>query len=68
MFLQNRCLVEVLSTARFRAQVQGCHRRGGGGGGGQVHVGVAAEEEVAGDDREEGRNVLLLELSQASPV
>ena len=49
VFLQNRCLVELLSTVGLRAEVGGSHGRGGGG----VHVGVAPEEEVAGDHREE---------------
>ena len=49
VFLQNRCLVELLSTVGLRAEVGGSH----GGGGAGVHVGVAPEEEVAGDHREE---------------
>ena len=50
VFLQNRCLVELLSTVGLRAEVGGSHRGGGGAG---VHVGVAPEKEVAGDHREE---------------
>ena len=46
--------------------MRGCHR-GDGVAGGQVIIRVAPKEEVAGDDREEGGNVLLLEISKASP-
>ena len=59
-------MIEVLSTARLRAHVRGCHR-GDGVARGQVNVGVPSKEEVAGDDREEGGNVLLLEIGKASP-
>ena len=48
MFLQNRCLVELLSTVGLRADVGGGHH----GGGVVVKVGVAPKEEVAGDHRE----------------
>ena len=59
-------MIEVLSTAGLRAHVRGCHR-GDGVAGGQVNIGVASKEEVAGDDRKEGGNVLLLEIGKASP-
>ena len=36
-------------------------------GGGVANVGVATKEEVAGDHREEGGDVMLLELAHASP-
>ena len=62
MFLQNRSLVELLSTALLRA-----HMGGSQGGGGVANVGVATKEEVAGDHREEGGDVMLLELAHASP-
>ena len=61
VFLQNRSLVELLSTVVLRADVGGGRR----GRGARVKVGVAAEEKVAGDDGEEGRDILLLEI--ASP-
>ena len=57
MFLQNRSLVEPLSTAWLRAHM----------GGGVANVGVATKEEVAGYHREEGGDVMLLELAHASP-
>ena len=62
MFLQNRSLVELLSTALLRA-----HMGGSQCGGGVANVGVATKEEVAGDHREEGGDVMLLELAHASP-
>ena len=62
MFLQNRSLVELLSTALLRA-----HMGGSQCGGAVANVGVATEEEVAGDHREEGGDVMLLELAYAAP-
>ena len=49
VFLQNGCLVELLSTVGLRTDVGGSHRGGGAG----VNGGVAPEEEVARDHREE---------------
>ena len=60
MLLQNCRRVELLSTGWFWTHMRGVEVE-------VLNIRIASKEEVAGDHREEGGDVMLIEVGQAFP-